>query len=75
MQNITRIPISTVINTVLENLIAGGVITREEKEKFRPVVAAMDGQELIETLLDSHVLKENIMEFHDQQFHISERLN
>ena len=75
IENILRIPISTVIDTVLENLIAGTVITREEKEQFKPVVEAMDAQMLIDTLLESHLLKENMVDFYDRKFHLPERRN
>ena len=73
MQNIVRVPYQQVVNTVLENLIEGGVITREEKEHYRAVVEVMNGEELIHTLLDSHVLKENLKKFF--ALHLDERKN
>ena len=75
MENIGRVPYETVVNTVLENLIEGGVITKDEKDHFRPVVEAMDGQELIETLLDSHVLRENLKHLFYENLHLDERKN
>jgi len=74
MENITKIPIEKVINTMLENLVKGGVILSVEKEHYRHVIEAMDGQELIETLLDSHALAENVRRM-ENQLHIADRIN
>ena len=72
--NILRIPIETVINTVLENLIKGGVLLASEKKHYKQVVEAMDGQQLIETLLESHVLAENVKRM-ENALHIADRKN
>ena len=72
--NILRIPIETVINTVLENLIKGGVLLASEKEQYKQVVEAMGGQQLIETLLESHVLAENVKRM-ENALHIPDRKN
>lgn len=57
---ITIIPVSKVVDTIIENLIKGGVILESEKEQTRKTVEAMNGQELIETLLESHAIAEAI---------------
>lgn len=72
--NILRIPIETVINTVLENLIKGGVLLESEKEHYRTVIEAYDGRELIDILLESHILAENVKRM-ENALHIADRKN
>jgi len=73
MQEILRIPIETVYDTVLENLLETGVITGEEKEHYKMVLEAMSGEELIDTLIESHILRENLKKFYS--FPLAERNN
>lgn len=71
---VSIIPLEKVINTIVENLIKGGIIEQKDSEHYRAIVTEMGAQEMIETLLDSHAIVEADKRIF-QQLHIMERKN
>lgn len=74
MDSIIGISKERIRYTTIHNLIVGGVITPEEMEIVQPLLEQMDDQELIQVVLDSHFLAENMRKFRESQ-HLPERLN
>ena len=50
----------TVVETTLENLLKGGVLLEQEKDKYRKALEAMSHTDLLLTLLESHGLRETV---------------
>jgi hypothetical protein len=47
-----------ILNTTVENLIKGGVITETEKEQTKKNLSALPLPELLATMVESHEIKE-----------------
>lgn len=57
---IAVIPVEKIIDLIMENLEKGGVITADEKMSYRKTVETMSGDELIETLVESTKIREQM---------------
>lgn len=72
--DITFIDIEKVYNITLDNLIQSSIIAEKDRNYYHMVLESMSPEELIETLLNSHTIIENIKRLHEL-YHLLERRN
>lgn len=58
---IARVPIETIYNTIIDNLSHIGILVPAEFEIYRAALKEMSPQELIQTLLESHIQREDFI--------------
>lgn len=61
MLTIVAISKENIVNTIMENLAKGGIITEQEKTKFRGGIEALSDCDLLIALIESHEQKEKII--------------
>jgi hypothetical protein len=54
------VPLEKVYDIIVENLLAVGVIVEQEAATYRGMLIQMKPQQLIETLLESHISREKL---------------